>query len=364
MSNIPVDNTIISDTRISDTRISYIEPLLSPDNIREYYPVNEYQKNVVINTRSEIEQVLDGKSNKLILIMGPCSIHDPSAAIDYALFIKNLIDIYSDNIIIVMRTYFSKPRTTVGWKGLMYDPYLDGTCKINEGIVKARKVLLDILSIGVPCSMEHLDTIGPQFFDDLLSWAAIGARTTESQIHRELASGISTPVGFKNGTGGSVALAINAIESSRCAHSFMGCDSTGKISSITTVGNPYGHIILRGGSNGPNYHSGVVNSVTDLLQEKNLPSNIFIDFSHGNSEKQFKRQLDVCKNVCKQISLGNWSIKGVMVESNLIEGRQDIGAMPLQYGMSITDACIGMDDSVIIINELLNAINNRIINIV
>ena len=191
-----MSNTVNNIT-VSDTRIGSIEPLLSPDDIRGCYPTNDFQKKVVLDTRNEIEQVLDGKSNKLVLIMGPCSIHDITAAIDYAKFIKTLIDLYSGNIVIVMRTYFSKPRTTVGWKGLMYDPYLDGSCKINEGIVKARKVLLDILSLGVPCSMEHLDTIGPQFFDDLLSWAAIGARTTESQIHRELASGISTPVGFK-----------------------------------------------------------------------------------------------------------------------------------------------------------------------
>lgn len=356
-----MSNTVNNIT-VSDTRIGSIEPLLSPDDIRGCYPTNDFQKKVVLDTRNEIEQVLDGKSNKLVLIMGPCSIHDITAAIDYAKFIKTLIDLYSGNIVIVMRTYFSKPRTTVGWKGLMYDPYLDGSCKINEGIVKARKVLLDILSLGVPCSMEHLDTIGPQFFDDLLSWAAIGARTTESQIHRELASGISTPVGFKNGTGGSIGLAINAIESSRCPHRFMGCDSSGKISAIATTGNPYGHIILRGGTQGPNYHAGVVNSVTDLLKEKGLPSNIFIDFSHGNSDKQFKRQLNVCDDVCEQISSGNWSIKGVMVESNLVEGRQDIGTVPLHYGMSVTDACVGIDDSIRIVNDLISAINNRFVN--
>ena len=347
-------------TSISDTRIKLIDTLESPDSIREEYPLNSEQKKTVITTRREIEAVLDGKSNKLILIMGPCSIHNTKEAVDYAHFIKKIRDRYSEQLVIVMRTYFAKPRTTVGWKGLVYDPDLDGSCKIHKGIIKARNVLLDILSLGVPCSMEHLDTISPQYFDDLLSWAAIGARTTESQVHRELASGISTPIGFKNGTGGSLELAVNAIESSRLPHCFMGCDSSGKISTITTMGNPYGHVILRGGSNGPNYKTNYVTQLNNLLNKKSLPENIFIDFSHGNSEKQFKRQLDVCENVCEQISSGNLSIKGVMVESNLVEGKQDISDVPLEYGKSITDACVGLIDSEKIVAMLMCAQNDRI----
>ncbi len=350
-------------TIVSDTRIKSIVTLESPDNIRSQYPINEQQKSVVTACRKEIEDILDGKSHKLILVMGPCSIHNTAEAVDYAHFIKKLIDRYSDNLTIVMRTYFAKPRTTVGWKGLIYDPDLDGSYKIHQGIPKARKVLLDILSLGVPCSMEHLDTISPQYFDDLLSWAAIGARTTESQVHRELASGISTPIGFKNGTGGSLALAVNAIEASRLPHFFMGCDSSGKISSISTLGNPYGHVILRGGSTGPNYGTKHVEELTNLLKKKSLAENIFIDFSHGNSEKKFKRQLDVCENVCGQISGGNMSIKGVMVESNLVEDRQDINNTPLDYGKSITDACVGLIDSEKIVAMLTCAQTDRINNI-
>lgn len=345
---------------LSNARITNISQLSSPDKIRKSYPISEKSTQVVIKTREEIEAVLRGDDKRLILVMGPCSIHQPSEAIDYAHFIKKMRERYSKQLIIVMRTYFTKPRTTVGWKGLVYDPNLDGSCQIHEGIPKARKVLLDILELGVPCSMEHLDTISPQYFDDLLSWAAIGARTTESQVHRELASGISSPIGFKNGTGGSLPLAVNAIEASKRPHCFMGCDSSGKICIINTEGNPYGHVILRGGSKGPNYTKPYIDKLKKLLSEKSLDQNIFIDFSHGNSEKQFKRQLDVCDNVCSQISSGELAIKGVMVESNLVEGKQDISNKPLQYGMSITDACVGLVDSEIIIAKLYCAQSERV----
>ena len=348
---------------LSDTRITNITQLDSPDKIREDYPLTSDQGSVVIKTRKEIEAVLEGRDNRLILVMGPCSIHNPSEAVEYAHFIKKMRARYSKLLIIVMRTYFTKPRTTVGWKGLVYDPHLDGSCEIHEGIAKARKVLLDILSLGVPCSMEHLDTISPQYFDDLLSWAAIGARTTESQVHRELASGISSPIGFKNGTGGSLPLAVNAIEASQRPHCFMGCDTSGKICVINTSGNPYGHVILRGGSKGPNFSKPYVNELKKLLVEKSLGENIFIDFSHGNSEKQYKRQLVVCDNVCGQISDGELAIKGVMVESNLVEGNQDIANKPLQYGMSITDACVGLVDSEKIITKLCCALEERDANI-
>ena len=337
---------------VSDTRIKNIIQLESPDSIRERFPLNDKQIKVVINTRKEIEEVLDGKSNKLVVVMGPCSIHNTDEAIKYAYFLKNMRLKYENHLIIVMRTYFAKPRTTVGWKGLIYDPDLDGSYKIHQGVIKARKVLLDILDLGVPCSMEHLDTISPQYFDDLISWAAIGARTTESQIHRELASGISSPIGFKNGTGGSLSLAVNAIESSQREHCFMGCDTSGKISIISTKGNPYCHVILRGGTTGPNYKKPYVENLKKLLKIKLLPENIFIDFSHGNSEKQFKKQLIVTENVANQISNGEKAIKGVMIESNLVEGRQDITDIPLEYGKSITDACVGLIDSEKILDQL------------
>lgn len=340
---------------VTDTRIKEIICLESPDSIRNRYPLSRSQEELVTITRNEIEAVLDGKSNKLIVIMGPCSIHNTEEAVKYAHFIKKMRLEYDNQLIIVMRTYFAKPRTTIGWKGLIYDPDLNGSYNIHDGIVKARKVLLDIIDLGVPCSMEHLDTISPQYFDDLISWAAIGARTTESQIHRELASGISSPIGFKNGTGGSLSLAVNAIESSKREHCFMGCDSSGKISIITTKGNPYCHVILRGGTTGPNYKKSYVDSLKNLLKVKSLPENIFIDFSHGNSEKQFKKQLVVTEDVSNQIATGELAIKGVMVESNLVEGRQDITDVPLEYGKSITDACVGLKDSEIILENLARA---------
>lgn len=344
---------------ISNTRITAMSQLATPDQIRLLYPITEKATQLVIKSRQEIERVLDGKDDRLVLIMGPCSIHKPEEAITYAHFIKIMRERYGKQLIIVMRTYFAKPRTTVGWKGFIYDPKLDGSCLIHEGIPKARKVLLDILELGVPCSMEHLDTISPQYFDDLLSWAAIGARTTESQVHRELASGISSPIGFKNGTGGNLPLAVNAIEASQRPHCFMGCDSSGKISIINTKGNPYGHIILRGGSKGPNFKKSYVDELKKLLSEKSLRENIFIDFSHGNSEKQFKRQLHVCDDICEQVSAGEFAIKGIMVESNLIEGKQNIEDKPLQYGKSVTDACIGLVDSEEIIVNLCRAQEKR-----
>lgn len=344
---------------ISNTRINNIIQLESPSSIRERYPLKDQDFKTVITTRTEIENILDGKDSRLIVIMGPCSIHNTEDAIEYAGFIKKMREKYEKQLVIVMRTYFAKPRTTVGWKGLIYDPNLDGTYKIHEGIIKARKVLLDILSLGVPCSMEHLDTISPQYFDDLISWAAIGARTTESQVHRELASGISSPIGFKNGTGGSLSLAVNAIEASQNPHCFMGCDASGKICVINTKGNPYCHSILRGGTSGPNYKRNYVDSLKKLLKVKSLAENIFIDFSHGNSEKQFKRQLDVCNDVAQQIKDGENAIKGVMIESNLVEGSQNITDLPLRYGVSITDACVGLVDSEIILEKISNAQKNR-----
>ncbi len=350
----------VTDNIISDLRIKQIEKMESPDTIRDKYPLGEKEKQLVFETRQEVEKVLDGESQKLVLVIGPCSIHQPNEAVEYAKFIKRMRDTYHENLVIIMRTYFSKPRTTVGWKGLIYDPGLDDSCQIHQGMVTARSVLLEILKLGVPCSMEHLDTISPQYFDDLLSWAAIGARTTESQVHRELASGISSPIGFKNGTGGSLALAVNAIECSRRSHCFMGCDSSGKISTITTTGNPYGHIILRGGSSGPNYEERYVQETKSLLEKQGLPANIFVDFSHGNSQKQFKRQLIVCQNICHQMTNGERAIKGVMVESNLVEGNQNISNKPLKYGISITDACLGLEDSENLIISLVKAVQNNL----
>ena len=330
---------------LQNIRIDKVQALDTPLQIKSELPSSLDIDKYVSLVRSQIEKVLDGEDSKVITIIGPCSIHDPVAAIEYAKFIKTKSDEFSDSQIIVMRTYFCKPRTTTGWKGLVYDPDLNGSYDIARGLRLARKTLLEINKLGVVCSMEHLDTISPQYFDDLLVWGAIGARTTESQVHRELASGISTPIGFKNGTGGSLDLAVNAVEASIKPHHFMGCDPQGRISSITTKGNPYCHVILRGGSSGPNYENKYVNQLRDKLRSRGLTENIIIDFSHGNSGKNYKNQIKVAEDVCGQISMGTVSIKGVMIESNLVEGKQNLSSSELCFGKSITDCCIGLDES-------------------
>lgn len=343
-------DSLLRNIRVSE--VTYLDP---PSVIRHELALTSEQEYVVRQSRQEVEAIFEGRSDKLLVVMGPCSIHDPKSAIEYAQYLKEVQERYRDTLVIVMRTYFSKPRTTVGWKGLIYDPDLNGTCRLKKGLRLARQVLLDVLNLGVACSMEHLDTISPQYFDDLLSWAAIGARTTESQVHRELASGISTPVGFKNGTGGSVEMAVNAVEASVKPHQFLGCDSNGNICSIKTEGNEHCHVILRGGSRGPNYHAVTVQATAQMLRERGLPANIVIDFSHGNSQKQHKRQLNVSEDVCGQVAGGDFSIRGIMVESNLVEGKQDIAADPLVYGKSITDACVDLEDSTRILESLAAA---------
>jgi len=335
-----------------NTKIDCIQELTTPDALIKQLPIDDHLAEFIKTTRENIENILDKQTNRFIVIIGPCSIHNYQEALDYAEFIKKMRIRYNDKMEIVMRTYFSKPRTTIGWKGLIYDPDLNNTFDIEKGLVLARKLLIDILKLEVPCSMEHLDTISPQYFDDLLSWAAIGARTSESQVHRELASGVSTPIGFKNGTGGSLLLAVNGIEACSKSHRFMGCNKDGKISIVKTKGNKYGHVILRGSQDGPNYHKETVDQLRSLLQQKNLPENVIIDFSHGNSNKQHKKQLEVCDDICKQIKAGDSIIKGVMIESNIIQGRQDILSVPLRYGQSVTDACIDLFDSEIILEKL------------
>ena len=247
--------------------------------------------------------VLDGKSKKIVVIVGPCSIHDPSAALEYAKFMKTQIDEYQEDLVIVMRTYFSKPRTTVGWKGFINDPDLNNTFQIDKGLYQARKLLLDILDIGVPCAMEQLDTILPQYFNDLLSWSAIGARTTESQVHRELASGVSTPIGFKNSTDGNIKVAIQAVKSSLQSHNFLGCDMWGKICAVRTQGNPYSHVILRGSKLKTNYDKESIKECQKLMLDNSIPQNVIIDFSHDNSQKDFRKQIIVARDVASQISV-------------------------------------------------------------
>lgn len=341
--------------KTDDVRIEKIKELLPPIALLEKYPVDSQAKQSVLSGRKAIHNILNAKDNRLLVIIGPCSIHDPEAAITYA---KKLIELrkkYQDSLEIVMRVYFEKPRTTVGWKGLINDPYMDNSCKINEGLGIARKLLVDINQLGMPTAGEFLDMITPQYIADLTSWGAIGARTTESQVHRELASGLSCPVGFKNGTDGNIKIAIDAIRAASSSHHFLSVTKFGHSAIVQTVGNQDCHIILRGGKT-PNYDEGNVASVTQVLDDAKLNQKIMIDFSHANSEKDFRKQHIVCDNVCQQIKSGNTNIFGVMVESFLEEGNQKlVNGKAEKFGQSITDQCIGWDDTEILIEKLSNA---------
>lgn len=330
---------------LEDDKIKKKTPLLTPKQLKTQLPISEKVKNLVLQTRENIKKILNNEDYRLLVIVGPCSIHNYESALEYARFLKRQKDKFKSGLEIVMRTYFSKPRTTIGWKGFIYDPNLDGSCNISEGLLQARKLLLEILELGIPCSMEHVDTIIPQYFDDLLSWGAIGARTSESQIHRELASGISTPIGFKNGTNGNIDIAINAIKCAKERHTFLGTNCKGRICSVETLGNPLGHLILRGGINGPNYYEKNILESIKYLEKSKVNTSIIIDCSHGNSSKKHKNQIIVCENVGLQIKNGNKNIKGLMIESNLVEGNQNINCKPLTYGKSVTDSCINLDDT-------------------
>lgn len=333
------------DINLNNCNIQNTFELPSPLNLKNELQLDNTSKKLVIKSRNSIKDILNGKSNKKLVVIGPCSIHNYNSAIEYAKFLKKQIDLYSDKLEIVMRTYITKPRTTIGWKGYIYDPDLNNSHDIKKGIYLSRKLILDILKIGVPCSMEHVDTIIPQFFDDLVSWAAIGARTSESQVHRELVSGLSTPVGFKNATNGDIMVAVNGIKTASKSHNFIGCNENGKISSFSTKGNPNTHIILRGGSNGPNYYNDCINDTYIILENNRVNTSIIVDCSHDNCNKDFKKQLFVIENVIKQINQGQNKIKGIMIESNLVEGKQSIDSNTLIYGKSITDACINIYDT-------------------
>jgi len=342
-----------------DLRITDVKEILTPEELMADLPLTEQASKTVFYARQGVYDVLDGKDDRLVVIIGPCSIHDTSAAIEYGERLKPLIDELKHDLLIIMRVYFEKPRTTVGWKGLINDPDLDGSFHINKGVRKARDLLLRLSDMGVPAGHEYLDLISPQYISDLVSWGAIGARTTESQGHRELASGLSCPVGFKNGTDGRIQIAIDAIRAAQNPHYFMSLTLQGHSAIFCTSGNEYAHVILRGGER-PNYDRESVNDAAERLDDVGLMSRLMIDCSHANSQKKFHKQVEVCQDIAHQLITGQDKIMGVMVESHLIEGNQDIEQeSPLTYGQSITDACIGWDDSEVLLRMLADAVRQK-----
>jgi 3-deoxy-7-phosphoheptulonate synthase len=342
-----------------DLRIKDIKEVIPPAYLQEELPITNDASETVYRTRRAIQEVLGGNDDRLLVIVGPCSIHDPQAAWDYAKRLKLLIDKLADELLIVMRVYFEKPRSTVGWKGFINDPYLDGSFQINEGLRLARKLLLDLAIAGIPAGTEYLDLISPQYVADLISWGAIGARTIESQVHRELASGLSCPVGFKNATNGNLDAATAAIVSASRPHHFLSLTRAGHSAIFSTTGNPDCHIILRGGKQ-PNYDADSVNRTASKLVQAGLSPQVMIDCSHGNSGKDPKRQALVASNVAEQIAAGDKRIIGVMLESHLVAGRQNVTpGTPLIYGQSITDACMGWEESEQLLCKFADAIQKR-----
>lgn len=346
--------------KTKDLRIKSIRPLIPPAILLEKLPLSGEGALLVTRTRKTIKNILDKKDDRFLVVIGPCSIHDPVAAIDYAKRLKKIADRVSKDLYVVMRIYFEKPRTTIGWKGLINDPHLDNTYAVNDGLHIGRKLLLDIINIGLPVGCEFLDPITPQFFADTVSWGAIGARTTESQVHRNLASGLSMPVGFKNGTAGSIQMAIDAISAAANPHSFLSVTEQGIAAIVTTKGNDDCHIILRGGKQGPNYDAEHIQQTLSALKDAKLPTRLMIDTSHGNSSKDYKNQPVVARDVATQIADGNKGIVGVLMESFLEDGKQNFGPIDtLVYGKSITDACMGWEMTVPVVHELAKAVKAR-----
>jgi 3-deoxy-7-phosphoheptulonate synthase len=342
-----------------DLRINAIKELSPPAQIHQELPITERAADTVYHTRAAIHRILHDEDDRLLVIIGPCSVHDPKAALDYAERLKQVRERLKEHLEIVMRVYFEKPRTTLGWKGLINDPTLDDRFEINEGLRLARKLLLDINELGLPAGTEYLDLISPQYIADLISWGAIGARTTESQAHRELASGLSCPVGFKNATNGTIRVAMDAIRSSSRPHHFLSVTKEGHSAIFSTHGNPDCHVILRGGSR-PNYDSESINIASEEMENHGLSPRLMIDFSHANSRKQHTRQLLVGRDVASQVARGDVRIIGTMIESFLVAGRQDrVEGLPLTYGQSITDACISWEDSEPLLETLADAASKR-----
>ena len=347
-----------------DLRIAATRELVAPQHIIEQFELSASSVKTTSSARREIEAVLDGQDDRLVAIVGPCSIHDTDAALDYARRLKKLADTLEDRLVLVMRVYFEKPRTTVGWKGLINDPDLNNQYNVNKGLSTARQLLITISDIGVPAGCEYLDLITPQYIGDVVAWGAIGARTTESQCHRELASGLSCPVGFKNGTNGNLKIAVDAIRSAMQPHHFLSVTKEGRTAIVKSTGNEYGHIILRGGTEQPNFQSTYVESTSQMLNQAGLPANIMIDFSHANSHKNPKNQSLVCEDVCRQIAGGDQRLVGIMMESNIVEGNQAVEQdRVLTYGQSITDACIGWDETEQLCHYLADAVVKRRSNV-
>lgn len=341
--------------KVNNLRIKDSSKTKPPAYYLDKYPLDKNGADFIAQSRQTINNIIEGKDKRLMVIIGPCSIHDPKAALEYAKKLKKISDKLSDKLFIVMRVYFEKPRTTIGWKGLINDPDLDESYQMEKGLDIARKLLSNLTKNKIPTAVEYLDLITPQYFSDLITWGAIGARTTESQTHRELASGMSCPIGFKNGTDGGVQVAIDAVVSSSYSHSFWSVSKKGILTRYTTGGNPNCHIILRGGGGKTNYDIKSIENACNQLAKNNLPTRIMVDFSHANSEKQHKNQLKVGAEIIQQIKDGSDKVFGVMIESNLFEGSQKINTLDkLKYGVSITDACISWEDSEILLNDLAN----------
>ena len=343
--NYSTDNTRIVDRR----------KVPAPYELVNKYPINDQISKLVYGTRNEISQILHNKDDRIFVVVGPCSIHDPESAIEYATKLANASKEFDENLLLIMRVYFEKPRTTVGWKGLINDPDINETYNISKGVEIARKLLIDIAEIGLPAGTEFLDPISPQYVTDIISWGAIGARTAESQIHRELASGLSCPIGIKNGTDGSLKAAIDGIQAANHSHVFLGATKEADIAMLKTAGNNDAHIILRGGKV-PNYDEESVENTLTALKEAEVNESIMIDASHGNSQKQFKQQIPVIDSICDQVNKGNDNIKGIMIESHLNEGNQKISEK-IKYGKSITDACMGWEDTLSCLQKLNDAVN-------
>jgi 3-deoxy-7-phosphoheptulonate synthase len=338
--------------------IKRFRPLVTPEEVKKDLPADDQATHVVASSRKIIQNILTNKDKRRLVITGPCSLHDRDATLEYARRLSELQTELSGKVLLVMRAYFEKPRTTLGWKGMLYDPHLDGSYDIEFGLRQARGILLDIAKLGLASATEILEPIVPQYLCDVLSWAAIGARTSESQIHRQMASGLSMPIGFKNATDGNLSVALDAVKAAASPHSFLGIDRDGKVVIAESKGNKYGHLVMRGGSDGPNYTSEFVAFAEVLLQKAHIDNGIIIDCSHANSYKDYKRQKDALYDVADQIRGGTTVISGVMLESFLKEGRQSTGAAgQLKYGVSLTDSCIGWDETATLIRHFAGAVN-------